>query len=210
MGGLHGSQGSFCVPSTPQGTGREVSHGRSGSDSRPTSSLLGKFGSLKKKKHSVVETKSFTVLYLGQQGVAKVDGLDTVRPVVQVGVSDGAPEQVLMGVDVHLQELAVNPKPNCPQEVEFDVSSAGLAIRDPQGKTSRREFPVKNITYVVKIRYTSCGVAIPWYSADIDPHLHRNYFAFVAREKSKYFCHAFMEAKVAPPPPPPPPPPRVP
>lgn len=73
-----------AVPPRPtlQGTGREGSHGRS--ESRPTSSLLGKFGSLKKKKHSIVETKSFSVLYLGQQGVAKVDGLDTVRPVVQV------------------------------------------------------------------------------------------------------------------------------
>jgi hypothetical protein len=51
-----------------------------------------------------------------------------------------------------LQELAVNPKPNCPQEVEFDVSSAGLAIRETQGKAAWKEFPVKTITYVVKIR----------------------------------------------------------
>lgn len=64
-----------------------------------------------------------------------------------------APVSMLMAcVLLTLQELAVNPKPNCPQEVEFDVSSAGLTIRDTQGKTSRKEFPVKSITYVVKIR----------------------------------------------------------
>ena len=64
-----------------------MSHRKPSTENRPTSSssLLGKFGSLKKKKHAVVETKTFIVHYLGQQGVAKVDGLDTVRPVVQVG-----------------------------------------------------------------------------------------------------------------------------
>ena len=109
--------------------------------SKSSSSLLGKFGSLKKsKRHSVAaDTKSFVVDYLGQQVVSKVDGLDTVRPVVQ--------------------DLAAHPKPNCPYQVHFDVSSAGLAIREQQGgggASSRREFPVKTITYVVKIRYCAC------------------------------------------------------
>lgn len=54
--------------------------------SKSNSSLFGKFNSLKKKK-KLTETKSFVVQYLGNQGVNKVDGLDMVRPVVQVGVS---------------------------------------------------------------------------------------------------------------------------
>lgn len=55
--------------------------------SKSTSSLLGKFGSLKKSKRLSIgsgEVKTFTVQYLGHQKVSKVDGLDTVRPVVQV------------------------------------------------------------------------------------------------------------------------------
>jgi hypothetical protein len=78
----------FDITFLLQPTGKDVSHGRPGTESRPTSSLLGKFGSLKKKKHSVVETRTFTVQYLGQHGVSKVDGLDTVRPVVQVCPAD--------------------------------------------------------------------------------------------------------------------------
>ena len=75
-----------------------------------------------------------------------------------------------------LQELAVGPRASAPPLVEFDIAQTGLSVWDPQtSTTSRRDFPVKNITYVVKIR---------------------NYFAFVAREKGKYSCHAFMESQV--------------
>lgn len=47
----------------------------------------------------------------------------------------------------------MNPKPNYPQLVEFDISPSGLSIREGQVKmASRKDFPVKCITYVVKIR----------------------------------------------------------
>ena len=56
------------------------------SSSRSSSSLFGKFGSLKKsKRFSLEDAKTFVVQYLGHRGVNQVDGLDTVRPVVQVG-----------------------------------------------------------------------------------------------------------------------------
>lgn len=72
------------------------------SQSKSSSSLFGRLGSLKKtKKISLAETKSFVVQYLGHQCINRVDGLDTVRPVVQVchvwgrgsHVSTGCPTQ---------------------------------------------------------------------------------------------------------------------
>ena len=54
-----------------------------------------------------------------------------------------------------LQELAISPNPNCPRPLEFDVSPSGLSIREGQGKAAaRKDFPIKCITYVVKIRYS--------------------------------------------------------
>ena len=62
-----------------------ASQGQGANDTTPSKSLLGKFGSLKKSKRlSIGEVKTFVVQYLGQQGVDRVDGLETVRPVVQV------------------------------------------------------------------------------------------------------------------------------
>lgn len=59
--------------------------GGGGGDRKSTGSLFGRLGSLKKtKKAPLQETKTFLVQYLGSQAVSKVDGLDTVRPVVQV------------------------------------------------------------------------------------------------------------------------------
>lgn len=134
---------------------RELSHSKS------SSSLLGKrFGSLKKSKRtSVVQVKSFMVQYLGHQSVGKVDGLDTVRPVVQASHSSQTPSSHMSHMSRHMcavpQELAMNPKPPCPHVVEFDISSAGLSFQDSQNKpnSAKKDFPVKSITYVVKIRY---------------------------------------------------------
>lgn len=54
-------------------------------DRRSSGSLFGRLGSLKKtKKSPLVESKCFLVHYLGCQAVSKVDGLETVRPVVGV------------------------------------------------------------------------------------------------------------------------------
>lgn len=45
------------------------------------------------------------------------------------------------------------PKAGYPQLVEFDIAPSGLSVKEGQGKTaSRKDFPVKCITYVVKIR----------------------------------------------------------
>lgn len=47
----------------------------------------------------------------------------------------------------------MNPKASCPL-VELDIFSSGLRIRDAQAKPPmRKDFSVKAITYVVKIRY---------------------------------------------------------
>ena len=72
----------MCHSSLPQGGG---GGGGGGGDRKSSGSLFGRLGSLKKtKKAPLVETKTFLVQYLGYQSVSKVDGLDTVRPVVQV------------------------------------------------------------------------------------------------------------------------------
>ena len=56
-----------------------------GGDRRSSGSLFGRLGSLKKtKKAPLVDSKMYMVHYLGHKSVSKVDGLDTVRPVVQV------------------------------------------------------------------------------------------------------------------------------
>ena len=52
-----------------------------------------------------------------------------------------------------LQELAILSRDNSPHMVDFDVSSTGLSITDSQTRLfPRKDFPVKSITYVVKIR----------------------------------------------------------
>ena len=151
--------GAFLQPTAT----RELPHSKS------SSSLLGKkFGSLKKSKRTSVHVvqKSFMVQYLGHQNVGKVDGLDTVRPVVQA--SHSLQISCHIHVTCHMshvtcavfQELAMNPKPPCPHVVDFDISSAGLSFQDPQAKqnSAKKDFPVKSITYVVKIRYVCSGL----------------------------------------------------
>ncbi len=47
----------------------------------------------------------------------------------------------------------MGPHASAPPLVEFDIAPTGLSVWDPQSSTaSRREFPVRTITYVVKIR----------------------------------------------------------
>ena len=64
-----------------------------------------------------------------------------------------------------LQQLSI-PKSsvnNTPTNlVDFEVSTAGLSVTDPQKRLfSRKMFGIKYITYVVRIRYILCFVQIP-------------------------------------------------
>ncbi len=77
------------------------------------------------------KSSNFVVFYLGSLPVSKAEGLETVKePVQQLSVAKGT---------AHL--------------VEFEVTSTGMSITDPQRRMfSRKTFAVKNITYVVRIR----------------------------------------------------------
>lgn len=114
--------------------------GKSQSSSTSSASLFGRLGSLRKVKKSPDDEKSqgFVVQYLGCQMVARPDGLECVKEAVQqlavpkVSSSSASP--------VHL--------------VEFDVSPSGINLTDPQKKFfGRKHFPVKSITYVLRIRW---------------------------------------------------------
>lgn len=72
------------------------------------------------------------VFYLGSLPVSKAEGLETVKdPVQQLSVAKGS-----------------------SQLVEFEVTGSGLTITDQQKRMfTRKSFTVKNITYVVRIRY---------------------------------------------------------
>lgn len=102
--------------------------------------LFERLGSLRKTKKLLVEDdstlQSFVVQYLGCQGVSKAEGLDAVR--------------------VPLQQMAQSKTPphsTTPFIVDLDVTPAGIFITDPQKKVfNRKSFPVKNITYAVRVR----------------------------------------------------------
>jgi len=129
--------------------------------SKSNISLLDKLGSFRKtKKEEDTKSQSFVVQYLGSRLVSKKEGVETVKePVQQLAILQSGPTHSTI-----------------PHLVEFEVSSLGLSITDPQKKLfSRKNFNVKNITYVVRIR---------------------NYFAFIVRESGKYHCHVFMESEV--------------
>lgn len=107
---------------------------------RSSPTLLERLGSLRKSKKALVEDESklqsFVVQYLGCQGVSRTEGLDAVR--------------------VPLQQMAQPKNPSYssnPFLVDFDVTPEGIFMTDPQKKVLNRKcFPVKNITYIVRIR----------------------------------------------------------
>ena len=82
--------------------------GDGGKSKSVSSTLFQRLGSLKKSKKltlsgtsppatpSIVDGKTFVVQYLGSLPVSNVDGLDTVRPVVQVSKGCGQHVVVLM------------------------------------------------------------------------------------------------------------------
>jgi amyloid beta (A4) precursor protein-binding family B protein 2 (Fe65-like) len=126
--------------------------------SKSTSSILGRLGSFKKNRKEE-EAKVFTVQYLGCQQVTRSEGLEVVKgPIQQLSV----PKAAVGSAPANL--------------VEFEVSPTGLGVSDPQRRLfSRKNFSVKHITYVVRIR---------------------NYFAFVVRDGGRYQCHVFLETGV--------------
>lgn len=85
-----------------------------------------------------VDEERFVVQYCGYLPVARPDGLEMVKDAVQqlavpkMTSSSAAP--------AHL--------------VEFDISSSGISLTDPQKKFfGRKHFSSKIITYVLRIRY---------------------------------------------------------
>ena len=102
--------------------------------------MFERLGSLRRTKKPLVEDESklqsFVVQYLGCQGVSKSEGLDAVR--------------------IPLQQMAQPTNPSYaahPFLVDFDVTPEGIFLTDPQKKVfNKKSFPVKNITYIVRIR----------------------------------------------------------
>jgi amyloid beta (A4) precursor protein-binding family B protein 2 (Fe65-like) len=141
--------------------GTQRTHNREHADrlrSKSTSSILGRLGSFKKSRRED-DSKTFTVQYLGCQQVSKSEGLEVVKGPIQ---------------QLSIPKSLVGASP--PNLVEFEVSASGLSMTDPQKRLfSKKNFSIKHITYVVRIR---------------------NYFAFVVRDGGKYQCYVFLETAV--------------